>query len=249
MKMEILAVQNEFMHVMPSKAKDGSNTLRWTAPSSTVTSTKSSHHHHKNKHPQQQHQVQIQHAVKSSHTKSNSSNKEQQQEMGMAAMEHQQQQLWEEDDSFFLTSLPHWNESEIEHVRNVLMATLRDAKERHLECTEVLLPCDMLERIAIDMLTASDEEACGIRGANIRIEFDSGDGNGCNEIATCNTDLNTVATFELCLTLKQEHGRSKWISNIMPQFLRNLTRATTIVISRDYQLSKHKLNAYSFADE
>ncbi|CAG9810805.1 unnamed protein product [Chironomus riparius] len=219
MKMEILAVQNEFMHVMPSKSKDGSNTLRWTAPnvigkkSQPIASPKR-HHSHSN----------------------------QKEEVGMAAIE----QLWEDEDSF-LTTLPHWNEAEIEHVRNVLMATLRDAKQRHLACTEVLLPCDMLERIAIDMLAASDEEACGIRGANIRIEFDNGDGSGSNEIATCNTDLNTVATFELRLTLKQEHSRSKWISAIMPQFIRNLTRASTIVISRDYTLSKHKLN-YSFAE-
>lgn len=228
--MEILAVQNEFMHVMPSKTKDGNNTLRWTAPPST-------------KKPQ------ITHFIKSPKQTHHNSNQykaaNEKEEVGMAAFEHQQQ-LWEDDDSF-LTTLPHWNESEIEHVRNVLMATLRDAKQRHLACTEVLLPCDMLERIAIDMLTASDEEACGIRGANIRIEFDNGDGSGSNEIATCNTDLNTVATFELRLTLKQEHSRSKWISAIMPQFIRNLTRGSTIVISRDYQLSKHKLN-YSFAE-
>lgn len=159
----------------------------------------------------------------------------------------QQQQLWEDEDSF-LTTLPHWNESELEHVRQVLMTTLRDAKQRHLEwCTEVLLPVDMLERIATDMLTASDEEACGIRGANIRIEFDNGT-DTVSEIATCRTDHNTVATFELRLTLKQEHSRSKWImSAIMPQFLRNLTRATTVVISRDYGLTKHRLN-HSFAE-
>jgi hypothetical protein len=155
-------------------------------------------------------------------------------------------QAIDDDDDSFLRQLPHWNESEIEHVRNVLMATLRDAKQRHLACTEVLLPCDMLQRIAVDMLVASDEEACGIRGANIRIEFEEADGE-IREIATCNTDLNTVATFELRLTLKQEHGRSKWISAIMPQFIRNLTRGSTIVISREFELAKHKLN-HSFAE-
>ncbi|KAG5668654.1 hypothetical protein PVAND_016588 [Polypedilum vanderplanki] len=213
--MEILAVQNEFMHVMPSKTKDGSNTLRWTT-SNTKSATKTSpkHHHH--------HQKVIKEDLSPA----------------VPAID--------DDDDSFLHQLPHWNESEIEHVRNVLMATLRDAKQRHLACTEVLLPCDMLQRIAVDMLMASDEEACGIRGANIRIEFEESDGE-CREIATCNTDLNTVATFELRLTLKQEHGRSKWISAIMPQFIRNLTRGSTIVISRDYELVKHKLN-YSFAE-
>lgn len=155
----------------------------------------------------------------------------------------------EEEDESFLRTLPHWNEQEVENVRNVLMATLRDAKQRHLSATEVLLPCDILQRIAIDMLKASEEEACGIRGANICIEFESGnEGEGRNEIAKCNTDLNTVATFELRLTLKQENGRSKWISAIMPQFLRNLTRGGTVIISRDYELVKHKLKNYSFAE-
>jgi RTP801 C-terminal region len=167
--------------------------------------------------------------------------------------QQQQQQVAVEevpdDSDLFLRTLPHWNEDEVEHVRNVLMETLRDAKARHLACTEVLLPCDMLQSIAIDMLRASDEEACGIRGANIRIEFEGAEmseGSRC-EIATCNTDPNTVATFELCLVLKQAHTRSKWISAIMPQFIRNLTRGGTIVISRDYQLIKHKLS-YSFAE-
>lgn len=154
----------------------------------------------------------------------------------------------EDDDEFsFLHNLPHWNENEVEHVRNVLMATLRDAKHRHLSATEVLLPCDILQRITLDMLQASDSEACGIRGANIRIEFEDEEGER-RVIATCNTDQNTVATFELCLTLKHAHSRSKWISAIMPQFIRNLTKGTTIVISRDYELRKEKLSCYEFAE-
>lgn len=157
----------------------------------------------------------------------------------------------DDDEENFLRTLPHWNESEVEDVRSVLMDTLRDAKQRHLECTEVLLPCDMLQRIAIDMLSASDEEACGIRGANICIEFESDGSDGSTErreIARCNTDMNTVATFELRLTLKQENGRSKWISALMPQFIKNLTRGSTIIISRDYVLQKHKLKNFSFAE-
>lgn len=154
----------------------------------------------------------------------------------------------DDDDEFnFLHNLPHWNENEIEHVRNVLMATLRDAKHRHLSATEVLLPCDILQRITLDMLQASDSEACGIRGANIRIEFEDEEGER-RVIATCNTDQNTVATFELCLTLKHAHSRSKWISAIMPQFIRNLTKGTTIIISRDYELRKEKLSCYEFAE-
>jgi RTP801 C-terminal region len=159
----------------------------------------------------------------------------------------QQQQLDDDDEFSFLHNLPHWNDSEVDHVRNVLMATLRDAKQRHLSDSEVLLPCDMLQRIALEMLAASESEACGIRGANIRIEFENEEGER-RVFATCNTDLNTVATFELCLTLKQAHSRSKWISALMPQFIRNLTKATTVVIHRDYELRKEKLSCYEFAE-
>lgn len=227
--MEILSVQNDYLHGLPSKTKDGATTLRWTpaatATSASKTSAKHSHsHHHSHSHS---------HGAKAA---------PQSEELAPAV------QAIDDDEDAFLCQLPHWNESEVEHVRNVLMATLRDAKQRHLACTEVLLPCDMLQRIAVDMLKASDEEACGIRGANIRIEFEEAEGGERREIAACNTDLNTVATFELRLTLKQEHGRGKWIAAIMPQFLRNLTRGSTIVISRDYELVKHKLRNYSFAE-
>lgn len=201
MKMEILAVQNEFMHVMPStKPKNGT---QWTS--------------------------RVQSAPKK------------------AAKEVAVEALEDEDEFSFLQHLPQFNDSEVEHVQNVLMATLRDAKQRHLSATEVLLPCDILQRITLDMLRASDSEACGIRGANIRIEFEDEEGER-RVIATTNTDHHTVATFELCLTLKHAHSRSKWISAIMPQFLRNLTKATTIVISRDYELRKEKLSCYEFAE-
>lgn len=173
--------------------------------------------------------------------------KMQKRELAVEAVEEGLKEMEDDEDFSFLHNLPHWNESEVEHVRNVLMATLRDAKQRHLSATEVLLPCDILQRITLEMLKSSDTEACGIRGANIRIEFENEEGER-RIIATCNTDQNTVATFELCLTLKQAHSRSKWISAIMPQFIRNLTKGTTIVISHDYELRKEKLSCYEFAE-
>jgi hypothetical protein len=99
----------------------------------------------------------------------------------------------------------------------MLTNTLREAKQRHLlSCTEVLLPCELLQRIAMDMLMNSDSEACGIRGCNIIIEFEDEMGHK-RQIATTKTDQNTVSTFELILTLRQD--RSGWTS-ILPQFLK-----------------------------
>jgi RTP801 C-terminal region len=121
----------------------------------------------------------------------------------------------EEDDDLF--HLPTFNDETIQQVADMLMATLRDAKQRHLlSCTEVLLPVELLQRIAVDMLVSSDEEACGIRGCNINIEFEDEMGHK-RKIASTKTDPRTVETFELILTLKQD--RCGWTS-ILPQFLK-----------------------------
>lgn len=113
--------------------------------------------------------------------------------------------------------LPTFNEEAVQEIADMLTETLREAKQRHLlACTEVLLPCELLQRIASEMLLSSDAEACGIRGCNIIIEFEDEMGHK-RQIASTKTDPNTVETFELLLTLKQD--RSGWTS-ILPQFLK-----------------------------
>lgn len=53
-----------------------------------------------------------------------------------------------------------------------LQNELRTAKSRHLACTEVLLPFDLLERVASEMIVMSEKEPCGIRGCTVYIEFE-----------------------------------------------------------------------------
>lgn len=53
-----------------------------------------------------------------------------------------------------------------------LQEELRRAKSQHLACTEVLLPSDLLNRIASEMVVMSEKEPCGIRGSTIYIEFE-----------------------------------------------------------------------------
>lgn len=53
-----------------------------------------------------------------------------------------------------------------------LQAELRAAKSRHLSCTEVLLPPELLERVAAEMVSMSEKEPCGIRGCSVFIEFE-----------------------------------------------------------------------------
>jgi hypothetical protein len=118
-----------------------------------------------------------------------------------------------------------------------LQSELRLAKSKHLSCTEVLLPADLLHRVASQMIQMSEKEPCGIRGCSLFIEFEDEPGNS-RRIASIKVDPNTVSTFELYLTLKQD--RSGWTS-ILPQFLKNLARGSTIMISPEYLLTKNKL--------
>ncbi|XP_055857278.1 protein charybde-like [Episyrphus balteatus] len=118
-----------------------------------------------------------------------------------------------------------------------LQSELRAAKSRHLACTEVSLPWDLTPRIAAEIIRVSEKEPCGIRGCTIYIEFEDEPSNT-RRIASMKVDPNTVPTFELYLTLK--HDKSGWTS-LLPQFIKNLTKSSTILISPDFSLTKNKL--------
>lgn len=53
-----------------------------------------------------------------------------------------------------------------------LQSTLRIAKNEHLAYTEVLLPSNLLEKVAAEMIVMSEKEPCGIRGCTLYIEFE-----------------------------------------------------------------------------
>ncbi|KAL9703581.1 hypothetical protein quinque_007099 [Culex quinquefasciatus] len=169
-----------------------------------------------------------------------------QQQQQSGNQQHQQQQASQENyqpqepATIALTASPH--EDALQALAARLETELRTAKRRHLVCTEVLLPADLLPRIAAQMFELSEKEPCGIRGCTVYIEFEDEPENS-RRIATMKTDPTTVSTFELYLTLRQD--RSGWTS-ILPQFLKNLARGSTIMISPEFALTKNKLyHAYS----
>lgn len=129
------------------------------------------------------------------------------------------------------------NDTTIQALSTRLQSELRAAKSRHLSCTEVLLPADLLHRVANEMVLMSEKEPCGIRGCSLFIEFEDEPSNT-RRIASIQVDSNTVSTFELYLTLKQD--RSGWTS-MLPQFLKNLARSSTIMISPEFKITKNKL--------
>ncbi|XP_068082851.1 protein charybde-like [Anabrus simplex] len=117
-----------------------------------------------------------------------------------------------------------------------LESELRAAKSAQLACGEVLLPADLLPRIARDVLRMAENEPCRLRGCTLFINFENDQ--MCRRIGTIKCDPSTVSTFELYLTLKQDS--SSWHS-LLPQFLKNLTRGGTIKISQGFVLEKKKL--------
>lgn len=116
-----------------------------------------------------------------------------------------------------------------------MLDELRAAKSRHLTCTEVSLPCDLTPNVARDIVRVSEKEPCGIRGCTIYIEFEDEPQNS-RRIATIKVDPDTVSTFEVYLTLRQDHRG--WTS-LLPQFMKSLAR--TITISPEYTITKNKL--------
>ncbi|XP_017487590.1 PREDICTED: protein scylla-like [Rhagoletis zephyria] len=116
-----------------------------------------------------------------------------------------------------------------------LLDELRAAKQRNLTCTEVSLPCDLTQRIAAEIIRVSEKEPCGIRGCTIYIEFED-EPNNSRRIAELKLDPEMVSTFEIYLTLRQDHRG--WTS-LLPQFMKSLAR--TITISPTFTITKHKL--------
>lgn len=63
--------------------------------------------------------------------------------------------------------------SAVRELSQQLQAQLRDAKRRHLACTEVTLPNDLTQRIAAEIIRMSEREPCGERACTLFIEFES----------------------------------------------------------------------------
>uniref|UniRef100_A0A8D9EFZ7 Protein scylla n=1 Tax=Cacopsylla melanoneura TaxID=428564 RepID=A0A8D9EFZ7_9HEMI len=121
---------------------------------------------------------------------------------------------------------------------NRLEQELRAAKSAQLACGEVLLPSDLLPNVARDILRLAEVEPYGLKGCTLFINFETDQ--ECRKIATLTCDPNTVSTFELYLTLRQDF-RHSWHS-LLPQFLKNLTKGgSTIMISRGFTLEKKRL--------
>jgi len=131
---------------------------------------------------------------------------------------------------------------------DLLAAELRQARaryrlsngQRQRAPSEILLPAGILHRIAGDILDASADEPCGIKGCVVYIDFEESkqrNGDAKRRIGAVKPSPYTVNTFELYLTLR---SHSSWTSKL-PLFLQNWAYRSTMFISQDYTLMKRKL--------
>jgi len=117
-------------------------------------------------------------------------------------------------------------------------AGLKRAKTSTLDCVEVLIPLNLTQQIALDVLSSSDSEPCGLRGCILYINFED-DSKEVRRIGCVRpVGSNPVPTFELYLTLKQ--ANSGWLTAVSNRIWKSLGRKS-IVISESYQLSKKRL--------
>ncbi|XP_013790610.1 DNA damage-inducible transcript 4-like protein [Limulus polyphemus] len=121
-----------------------------------------------------------------------------------------------------------------------LEESLKEAKRTQVKCAEVLVPCDLILRIVRDILKLSQKEPCGIRGCVVYVNLE--EKTLCRRIGKVKYDSDTVATFEVLLTLKQDC--SSWLSlrHLIPaRLMKSLGQNSPLVISENYTLNKKKL--------
>ncbi|XP_076368773.1 DNA damage-inducible transcript 4-like protein isoform X1 [Tachypleus tridentatus] len=149
---------------------------------------------------------------------------------------------WVDTNDDFLSGL--WEDDVLDNKCQLLSQKLenclKEAKDKYLQCAEVLIPSDLILRIVHDILRMSEKEPCGIRGCVLYVNLE--EKSTCHRIGKVKCDPDTVATFEVVLTLKQDC--SSWLSlrHLIPaRLLKSFGRNSPLVISENYMLNKKKL--------
>ncbi|XP_044253602.1 protein scylla-like [Tribolium madens] len=126
-------------------------------------------------------------------------------------------------------------DSPVSFLSKRLEEEIRKAKRTHLSCGEVLLPCGLLQKVAEDVLEIAETELYGLKGCTLYLLYEGEE--DCRRLSNFKIDPTTPSTFEIYLTFKQ--ANAGW--TFLPQFLKKITRGSTVVISTEYELTKKKL--------
>lgn len=109
---------------------------------------------------------------------------------------------------------------------------LFDAKKASLRCQELRLPKRMTERVAGDILRASVDEPCGIRGALIHLFIENK--GTLQKLGTVTPDESLTPTFELSIILRPDVDG--W-----PPLKILFGGGKVLSLRREYRLVKRKL--------
>ena len=146
----------------------------------------------------------------------------------------------------YCSSSPDLSEDALDHVQcQQVMVLLRRhllaSQTSRLQC-HLVLPHNLVSRIAEDVVRMSHSEPCGLRGCVLYVTVQRAD--SCQSTGKIECDPDVVATFELHLTLKEDS--SHWFN--LKELLFHLFAGCSpgaarddVYISPGYQLVKRKL--------
>ncbi|XP_028315783.1 DNA damage-inducible transcript 4-like protein [Gouania willdenowi] len=110
---------------------------------------------------------------------------------------------------------------------------LTEAKTSTLHCQVLLLPRRMTSRVGLDVVQASADEPCGLRGASIQIYIESKD--GLKSVGSVFPDATVTPTFELSMIFKADND------NIWPPLRHLFNTSRVLKLKPEYRLVKRKL--------
>ncbi|XP_072529663.1 DNA damage-inducible transcript 4-like protein [Salminus brasiliensis] len=131
---------------------------------------------------------------------------------------------WEEDEDD-MSSLKH---DLIKRIERCLVS----AKASSLRCQELLLPGGMTARVAGDLLQASGDEPCGLRGAVIHLFLENK--SGVQKLGFFTADQSLTPTFELSVVFREDPDG--W-----PPLRHLLGTEGALRLRAEYRLVKRKL--------
>ncbi|KAJ0002567.1 hypothetical protein NQD34_007716 [Periophthalmus magnuspinnatus] len=124
-------------------------------------------------------------------------------------------------------------ERHLQHsITRQLELCLTAAKSSALHCQALMLPCHMTSRVSQDVVRASADEPCGLRGAFVKVFVETKDGP--KFLGAFSPDPSVTPTFELSVWFKMEERG--W-----PAFKHIFDPSKTVKLRAEYRLVKRKL--------
>lgn len=98
-------------------------------------------------------------------------------------------------------------ETLLKDIVELIARSLREAKDRTLRCSKLLIPDKLLEHIGRELFQMAFSEPCGLRGALIDVCVEQG--GECQSVEQIAVDPYLVPTFQLTLVLRLD-SRGLW---------------------------------------